>query len=79
MQHELQNGCAVLYEGFFESVDLLVALIEGLLGCELADAANQHILVVRAIENADETAARTSDMGTPQEIVRQFRRARSAE
>jgi hypothetical protein len=37
---------------------------------------NQHIFVVRAIEDADPPALRQSASGSPEKVVRQFFRAR---
>ena len=48
-------------EEFLEGVDLLVARLDLVLGRELAHAADQHVLVMRTVEDADEAAARGGD------------------
>ena len=70
---------AVFGEDFLEGIDLVVALLDLILGRELAHPADQHVLVMRAVEDADEAAARRGDMRAPEEIVRQFFLARLLE
>ena len=79
VQHEFQDRGAVLDQDFLEGVDLAVALLDLALRRELAHAADQDILVVRAVEDADGAAAGGGEVGAPEEIVRQLLLARLAE
>src|SRR5712675_457365 len=76
MQHEFENPSAIVRQDFLERVDLHVARFDFILGRELAHPADQHVLVMRAVEDADEAAARGGEMHAPQEIARQLFLAR---
>src|SRR5258706_542479 len=58
MQHEFENPGAIVRQDFLERVDLVVARFDFILVRELAHPADQHVLVMRAVEDADEAAAR---------------------
>src|SRR5262249_2742431 len=79
VQHELENGGAVLGEDFLEGVDLVVTRFDRVLGCKLAHAADENIFIVRAVEYADEAFRRGCDMRAPQKIMSRFHFARLPE
>jgi hypothetical protein len=70
---------AVLDQDLFQRIDLPEARLDVGGRRQLADSPDQHVLVVRAVEDADEAASRRGEVGAPQEIVRQLFFARSAE
>ena len=56
-----------------------VALLPDLLRGELLDAHDEHVLVVRAVEDADLAALREHVVDAPEEVVRELGRARGLE
>ena len=59
-------------EDALEVVDAVVARLPLLLGDEVVDADDEHVLVVRAVEHADLPAARLGLVDAPQEVVGQL-------
>ena len=53
VQEELDDRRPLVRERLLERVDLVVALRPDLLGHEVVDADDQHVLVVRPVEDAD--------------------------
>src|SRR5579863_3498445 len=72
MKEELENEGSVGRMAAFEVIDLRVALRPYCLGNEIVYAHNQHIFVVRAIEDCDFAPFRHLRFDAPQKIVGQF-------
>ena len=79
VQHEFEDRRAVLDEHLLEGVDLAVARLDLLGRRELAHLDDEHLLVVRAVEDADRAAARRGLVHAPEEIVGALLLARRAE
>ena len=62
-----------------EVVDLLKSILPDRCGHELLDANDEHILVVRAVEDADAALARGGGVDPPQEVVAELLLGRHAE
>ena len=62
-----------------EVVDLPISVLPDRLGHELLDAHDEHVLVVRAVEDADAPLARRGRVDAPQEVVAQLLLGRDAE
>ena len=77
VQEELHDDDAVLGQQLLEPVDLVVAARPHVLGHQLAHARDQHVLVVRSVEDGDVSSRRHGAVHAPQEIVvRLLRRGR---
>src|ERR1700730_3632557 len=77
MQVELQNNHVMLSQQALKVVDGLVAATPGFLWHQVMHAHNQHVLIVGAIENANDTSAWSDPMHTPEEVMVQFPRGRN--
>ena len=62
-----------------EIADALIARRPGLLVDQLVDARDQHVLVVRTVEDRDLALARRMRMDAPEEIMRELGRGRLLE
>ena len=65
----LEDARAVVGQHLFERVDLVIAALDRLGGREFLHFDNKHILVMRAVENADETALRTGLVDAPEIVM----------
>ena len=74
MQKELQDGRAALMNERLECVDLLEPLSHHVIRYPPMDVGNQHVLVMRAVEDADLALGRCLLMHAPEEIMPQFLR-----
>src|SRR5579872_748240 len=72
MQKEFENNSATVAEQFLKIVDLFVASVPDLFRNQILHARDQHIFVMRAIEDADAAFAGCIFMDAPQEVVRQL-------
>src|SRR5438270_7084607 len=72
MQVELQNNHVILSQQALKVVYGSVAATPGFLWHQVMHAHNQHVLVVGAIENANDTSAWSDPVHTPQEVMVQF-------
>ena len=72
MQKELQDGRAALMNERLECVDLLEPLSHHVIRYPPMDVGNQHVLVIRAVEDADLALGRRFLMHAPEEIMPQF-------
>ena len=73
-QEELDDGRAALGQRPLEGVDLVVALRPDPSRSEAVDADDEHVLVVRAVEDPDLALARRPLVDAPQEVVGQLLR-----
>src|SRR5947209_17064884 len=76
MQVELQNNHVMLSQQALKVVNSGVATTPGFWWHQVMHAHNQHILIVGAIENANNPSAWSDPMHTPEEIMVQFSRCR---
>ena len=72
VQVEFQNGRSRFGEIFLERVDQLVAFGPDAFGHEVVHAYDQHVFVVRAVEDHDFAALRRGNVRAPQEVVRRL-------
>ena len=72
MQEEFEDSGAIGSMASFEVVDLLVALGPHCLRHQIVHAHNQHVFVVRAIEDGDFAPFGYLRFDAPQKVVRQF-------
>src|SRR5438132_11330440 len=66
VQAELDHGRAALDELLLEFVDLAVAPLDHRRGREVVNASDQHVLVVGAVEDADEAGVRQPSADPPE-------------
>src|ERR1700694_877545 len=76
MQIELQNNHVILSQQALKVVNGCVAATPGFFWHHVMHAHDQHLLIVRAIENANDTSAWSDPMHTPEEVMVQFPRGR---
>src|SRR5690606_17995995 len=69
VQHDLDGQDAAGDELLLELADEAVALLDRLGGGEAADAMDEHVLVMGAVEDADHPGARKPLPDPPQEVV----------
>src|SRR5947209_12591412 len=74
MQVELQNNHVILGQQALKVVNGCVATTPGFLWHQAMHAHHQHLLVVGAIENANDTSAWSDPVPTPEEVVVHFTR-----
>ena len=79
MEHEFENARAAVGEKLLECVDLIITPLDRLGGNEFLHLDDQHIFIVRAVEEADEAARRHRLVDPPKVVVRQFFRSRGLE
>jgi hypothetical protein len=72
MQIKLKNVCVVVDQTLLESVDPIVTNGPDVCRCEIVDPHNQHVLVVRAIEDDYFPSCGHSWVYPPQEVVCQL-------
>src|SRR5688572_3362899 len=72
MEEELEDRDSVLAEHALEVVDLLIPLRPHGAGNEIAHANHEHILVMRAVEDADGALRRSRVMDAPEIVVAQL-------
>src|SRR5439155_14917097 len=68
MQHEFENARSILMEKILERVDLVIAPLDRLAGNKLPDLDDQHVLVMRAVEDSEKALGRNRFVNAP-EIV----------
>src|SRR5260370_4676779 len=76
MQVELQNNHVILSQQALKVVNGCVVATPGCLWHQVMHAHDQHVLIVGAIENANDTSAWSDPMHTPEEVIDQFPRCR---
>src|SRR6266581_5394311 len=76
MQVELQNNHVILSQQTLKVVNGCVATTPGYLWHQVMHTHDQHVLVVGAIENANDTSAWSDPMHTPEEVMVLFPRGR---
>src|SRR5438128_7538553 len=76
MQVELQNNHVILSKQALKVVDGCVVAPTGFLRHQGMHAHDQHVLIVGAIENANDTSAWSDPMHTPEEVMVHFPRCR---
>ncbi len=79
MQEELQDYDRVLNERLLEVVDVIEPLRPDLFRHELVDARDDHILVVRPVEDPDHPPRGNALMDAPEEVMLEFDFARDLE
>ncbi len=72
VQEELDDGHAATGQQALEGVDVVVAALPHRARHQLFDADDQHVLVVRAVEEADHAQRRRMLVNAPQEVVVEF-------
>src|SRR5689334_6982022 len=72
MQKELENNGTAMGEQLLKIVDFLVASLPDRFGNQVLHASDQHIFVMRTIEDTDAAFAGRVFMHAPQEIMRQI-------
>src|SRR5215469_2445068 len=72
MQVELQNKHVMLSQQALKVVNGCVAATPGFLWHQVMHAHDQHVLVVGAIENTDDTSAWSDPVDAPEEVMVQF-------
>jgi hypothetical protein len=72
VEEELEHARALFGQQFLELVDLVVALLPRALVDIAVDARDQHVFVVRSVEDRDLALARRAGVDAPQEIVAGF-------
>src|SRR6266446_478597 len=76
MQIELQNNHVILSQQALKVVNGGIAATPNLLWQQVMHAHDQHVLIVGAIENANDTSTWSDPMHTPEEVMVQFPRCR---
>src|SRR5207248_7820588 len=76
MQVELQNNHVILSQQALKVVNGCVAATPVFLWHQVMHAHHQHVLIVGAIENANDTFSWSDPMHTPEEVMVQFPRGR---
>src|SRR5215469_12386987 len=76
MQVELQNNHVMLGQQALKVVNGCVVTTPGFLWHQVMHAHHQDILIMGAIENANDTSAWSDSMHTPEEVMVQFPRCR---
>ena len=72
MQHHLDDADSPVDQPLLEGVDRAVAPLDlGVIG-EVADPPDQHVLVVRPVEHANEPRFRHALLDAPEEVVREL-------
>src|SRR6266567_7924757 len=74
MQVKFQNNHVVLSQQALKVVNGSIAATPGFLWHHVMYAHDQHVLVVRAIENANDPSAWSDSMHSPEEVVVQLPR-----
>ena len=72
MEEELEHGRPVFDQQFFKFSYLIESTLDGLVGYPPMYSRNQHILVVRSVEDPDVPFGRHLAMYTPQKVTGQF-------
>ena len=72
VQEKFQDGDAAGVQHAFEFVDVPVALRPNFFGNQAVDAGDEHVFVVRTVEDSDIASARYGFVNSPEEIVRQL-------
>src|SRR5260370_32148659 len=72
MQVELQNKHVILSQQALKVVNGGVVATPGCLWHQVMHAHNQHVLIVGAIENANDTSAWSDPVDTPEEVMVQL-------
>src|SRR5260370_2169509 len=72
MQEELKNDRIIVSEQLLKVIDFLVAAAPDFLWHQILYASDQHVLVLRAIEDTHDTLSRSNLVYAPPEIVRQL-------
>src|SRR5579862_2373201 len=65
VEKKLQDACAVVREHLFEIANLTEAVLRLLVCNRLVDPSDQHIFVMGAVKNADESVGRAGGLDTP--------------
>ena len=69
----------IVVQQFLELVDLIVALRPDVFGHQIVDAHDEHVFVVRAVEDSDVAVFGNGLVNAPEKIVRHFLRGRLLE
>jgi hypothetical protein len=69
VQKELQNHNMAVLKHCLELVNVLQPLIDILLRKQFVNLGNEHVLVMRSIEDLDHPSCRNLGVHTPQEVV----------
>ena len=72
VQVKLQHDRVIVSQQFLEVVDVIVAGFPGFFPGQFQHTRDQHIFVMRAIEDADVSSFRRLLMHPPQKIMREF-------
>jgi hypothetical protein len=74
VEEELEDEDVAVGEGLLPGVDVVHAAVGLFAGDEAVDAGGEHILIVRAVEDADHAAGGSSGLAAPEELVAGFER-----
>ena len=72
VEHELQDPGAIVGEHLLEGVDLVIALLDHVSGRIAPHLHHQHVLVVRAVEDADVAPRRAHLVHAPEIVLGEF-------
>jgi len=69
VEHDLEEADAAARQLGLEAVDLRVAALDHVVRCEAVDAGDQDVLVVRAVEDAEQARPGRGATDAPEEVV----------